>query len=95
LKNISPAFFTRFSGIFSDIGGAKKRKALDMIPVSVTEKNRGLSVSATEFTFQHIKPELAKAGSPVKYNQLLVIGPDFHAGGIASEPGCSGAGSGD
>jgi hypothetical protein len=75
------------------INGEEKWKALNVIPMSVSEEKGHFHWGIVELD-QELATQGAEAGAAVE-NDDLALGADFDAGGIAAVADGGGAGSGD
>jgi hypothetical protein len=81
------AIFNRpaFLIALTDIGRHEKGKALNVVPVRVSEKDMHDTLSLPEIPFDQIEAQKSDSGAGVNDYQIIVTGADFNAGRVAAE----------
>ena len=74
-----------FEVFFAYVGRCEERKALDVIPVGVGEKDVGLTFALPEFLLHHFISQYPDAGTGIENDPSVFRTYDFDAGGIATK----------
>jgi hypothetical protein len=75
--------------------GAKKREALDVIPVGVREQDGAVTSAFAKLGLKQLSSQADDARSHVEHQQLALIGSKAHAAGVAAVTDCLGTRGGD